>query len=515
VPGKGQGCRGWCCRWRRRRRAQHQLPKQPRADHQVGGGACVRRPATDLQQCAGSCMDVRRRGRCRARQRTHLVSFTPSVCAPPRTPTDTPLRPCTKHAHQAQEHAGGGQASGAGHGGTRGATEQRHAKPRLASVPPVPPHHRGHTDAGGRVDRVLLRSRFVCVSCGARARTHPVPANPHACTHHACNTTNLAQGRAVIVVEVTRPSPATTPEQLGQLAKAAIACGADALCVRLDSEDTPQGTQDLFAVVQVRWQACLGGGGEDGGVTSGCGGSCGSCPPTLRVDVSSSTARAAPGRWCTALSGHAPTPPRTTTRHTRVQHQQHTVLQAAKRVPVVARDWVIHPLQLVEAKEAGAAGVLGVVGQVRSHGASVAHHSTRLGAWRRCGRALPHVLARRLMRACVCVCVRVCRVVCGCLQVNGRGTAVLSSFGAALGLDCPVEVVNARVRCLPDGASFVSSGGAVWGVESCTGGWPHLLPRALPWWRRRPDTHAHTPRACARRRWKAWGALVLCSSASI
>lgn len=59
---------------------------------------------------------------------------------------------------------------------------------------------------------------------------------------------------------------------------------------------------------------------------------------------------------------------------------------------MLARDWIIHPLQLVEAKEAGAAGVLGVIG-----------------------------------------------------QVNGRGTAVMSSFGAALGLDCPVEVVNARV----------------------------------------------------------------------
>jgi hypothetical protein len=60
------------------------------------------------------------------------------------------------------------------------------------------------------------------------------------------------QGRAVIVVEVTRPSPATTPEQLATLARTAIQCGADALCVRLDSEDTPEGLRDLFAVVQVR-----------------------------------------------------------------------------------------------------------------------------------------------------------------------------------------------------------------------------------------------------------------------
>eukprot|EP00879_Flechtneria_rotunda_P025260 GHRR01026833.1.p1 GENE.GHRR01026833.1~~GHRR01026833.1.p1 ORF type:complete len:246 (+),score=57.86 GHRR01026833.1:184-921(+) len=124
----------------------------------------------------------------------------------------------------------------------------------------------------------------------------------------------LLQGRAVIVVEVTRPTPATTPQQLGVLAKQAIACGADALCVRLDTEDTPEGLKDLFAVVQ-----------------------------------------------------------------------------AARGVPVLARDWIIHPMQLVEAKEAGAAGVLGVIG-----------------------------------------------------QVNGRGTAVMSSFAAAIGLDAPVEVVNAR-----------------------------------------------------------------------
>ena len=61
----------------------------------------------------------------------------------------------------------------------------------------------------------------------------------------------------MIVVEVTRPSPATTPQQLANIAKTAIACRADALCVRLDSEDTPEGNADLFAVVQVGW----GGGG--------------------------------------------------------------------------------------------------------------------------------------------------------------------------------------------------------------------------------------------------------------
>ena len=123
------------------------------------------------------------------------------------------------------------------------------------------------------------------------------------------------QGRAVIVAEIYRSSP-SSPESLSQMAKLALACGADALCVRCDSEDTPEATKDLF-----------------------------------------------------------------------------TVVQAAKGKPVIAKDWLIHPLQIVEAKEAGAAGVLGVVA-----------------------------------------------------QVNGRGTAVMSSFAAAIGMDAPVEVVNAMVR---------------------------------------------------------------------
>ncbi|GLI62069.1 hypothetical protein VaNZ11_004496 [Volvox africanus] len=68
-----------------------------------------------------------------------------------------------------------------------------------------------------------------------------------------------------------------------------------------------------------------------------------------------------------------------------------TVQQAVPRVPVLARDWLIHPLQICEVKESGAAGALGIIN-----------------------------------------------------QVTGRGTGVMSSFSAALGLDAPVEVVNAR-----------------------------------------------------------------------
>lgn len=121
----------------------------------------------------------------------------------------------------------------------------------------------------------------------------------------------VPQGRSVLAFEVVRSSPSTTSQELAGLAKQYIALGADALVVRIDSDDTPEGLKDLWAVVQ------------------------------------------------------------------------------AVKVPVLARDYIIHPLQVVDVKEAGAAGALGVIG-----------------------------------------------------QVNGRGTAILSSFAAALGLDAPVEVVN-------------------------------------------------------------------------
>jgi len=58
-------------------------------------------------------------------------------------------------------------------------------------------------------------------------------------------------------------------------------------------------------------------------------------------------------------------------------------------IPVLARDWIVHPLQLAEAKAAGAGGVLG---------ASAA--------------------------------------------VLGRGASILTAMGAAMGLDVPLEVVN-------------------------------------------------------------------------
>eukprot|EP00198_Chlamydomonas_reinhardtii_P004433 XP_001693769.1 indole-3-glycerol-phosphate synthase [Chlamydomonas reinhardtii] len=40
-----------------------------------------------------------------------------------------------------------------------------------------------------------------------------------------------------------------------------------------------------------------------------------------------------------------------------------SVQQAVPKVPVLARDWLIHPLQVCEIKESGAAGALGLINQ--------------------------------------------------------------------------------------------------------------------------------------------------------
>jgi indole-3-glycerol phosphate synthase len=70
----------------------------------------------------------------------------------------------------------------------------------------------------------------------------------------------------------------------------------------------------------------------------------------------------------------------------------------SRDVPVFARDWFLHPLQIVDARSAGATGIIGIVASITS-----------------------------------------------------RGSPVLSSFGAALGLDCPVEVVNLEELKLMEG----------------------------------------------------------------
>lgn len=64
-------------------------------------------------------------------------------------------------------------------------------------------------------------------------------------------------------------------------------------------------------------------------------------------------------------------------------------VRRAVKIPVMRKELILHPIQVVEAKEAGAAGVIGTVTSV--------------------------------------------------LQ---GGTPTLTSYGAAIGMDCPVEVVN-------------------------------------------------------------------------
>ncbi len=73
------------------------------------------------------------------------------------------------------------------------------------------------------------------------------------------------------------------------------------------------------------------------------------------------------------------------------------------RVPVFARDFFIHPLQISNAKMAGATGVIGITA-----------------------------------------------------SVTGRGSPVLSSYAAACGLDAPVEIVNAQELEQMEGAGVPS-----------------------------------------------------------
>jgi indole-3-glycerol phosphate synthase len=73
------------------------------------------------------------------------------------------------------------------------------------------------------------------------------------------------------------------------------------------------------------------------------------------------------------------------------------------RVPVFARDFFIHPLQICDAKMAGATGVIGITA-----------------------------------------------------SVTGRGTPILSSYAASLGLDAPVEIVNAQELDQMEGAGVPS-----------------------------------------------------------
>ena len=71
----------------------------------------------------------------------------------------------------------------------------------------------------------------------------------------------IPRNGVVLIFEVARSSTAQTPEAVGQLCTDLVAAGADAIAVRTDAEDTPQGAADLFAacratpapVLQLDW----------------------------------------------------------------------------------------------------------------------------------------------------------------------------------------------------------------------------------------------------------------------
>ncbi len=113
-------------------------------------------------------------------------------------------------------------------------------------------------------------------------------------------------GRPVLVLELSRGPGVASSVALGELAAAALVAGADALAVKTDSEDTPEPLKDVLAATQA---------------------------------AAAAFERQRPASRANAFAGSEPAP-----------------------APVLQRDWFLHPIQIVNAKEAGAAGILGVIG---------------------------------------------------------------------------------------------------------------------------------------------------------
>lgn len=158
-------------------------------------------------------------------------------------------------------------------------------------------------------------------------------------------------GRPVLVLELARGPGADDSTQLGALAAAALRAGADALCVKTDSDDTPEPLKGAHGVGGRR---DAGGWLIDGaapmraayirGATSPRTGCLHCIPHAADLMAATSAAAAAGPRRDAGFLGAASSLP----------------------APVLQRDYFIHPLQLVTAKEAGAAGVVGTIG-ARAH----------------------------------------------------------------------------------------------------------------------------------------------------
>lgn len=195
-------------------------------------------------------------------------------------------------------------------------------------------------------------------------------------------------GRPVLVVELSRGPGVPSSAALGELAAAALSAGADALAVKTDSEDTPEPLKDVLAATQA---------------------------------AAAAFERQRPAPRANPFAGSEPAP-----------------------APVLQRDWFLHPIQVVGAKEAGAAGILGVIGELwlgymgrrcpvpmclealpLQPASALAHHSSEV-------QQLPRPLLQ-LLRSLPSA---------PAASVTSRGTPLMSSFAASIGLDCPVEIVN-------------------------------------------------------------------------
>lgn len=146
------------------------------------------------------------------------------------------------------------------------------------------------------------------------------------------------QGRAAVIAEVSRGGDVSSPQQLAEAARQVLAAGADAVIVPTDSESTPQGgPADIRSRAVLEF--CLPHKIAASRITDhsvAVGGSLAWSPPYM-------------ASLCAGLA------------------DLFAVCQAVE-APVLVRDWVLHPLQIVDAKEAGAAGLLGIVTSVTGNG---------------------------------------------------------------------------------------------------------------------------------------------------
>ena len=160
----------------------------------------------------------------------------------------------------------------------------------------------------------------------------------------------MRRGGPLTIFEVARVDSFETSDDLAERAKRLVESGADAIAVRLDEEASPEGLRDLFVVSRA---------------------------------VAANVPVFARDWWVLACT------PTDWLVHSLTHSLANSLTHSPTRSPTHSLARYLHPLQIVDAKAAGATGVIGIVA-----------------------------------------------------SVTQRGSSVLSSFGAALGLDCPVEVVN-------------------------------------------------------------------------